>query len=105
MSSMDYYVLDGHTPRIGTRDEHREMWLGGPDARRVAKTTIGDVEVSTVFLGFDHNWSDHGDPILFETMIFGGPHDSYQWRYRTWDEAEAHHKAVVKALSEGTEPE
>jgi len=34
----------------------------------VTKNTI---TVSTVFLGIDHNWSRSGDPILFETMVFG----------------------------------
>jgi len=50
--------------------------------RIVAKTDIdGEVEVSTVFLGLDHAVWD-GPPMLFETMIFGGPHDNSQWRTR-----------------------
>ena len=39
--------------------------------------------------------ADLGPPLLFETMIFGGPHDGYQERYTFWDEAEAGH---AKAL-------
>jgi hypothetical protein len=63
------------------------------DMRRVAFDENGDIRVSTVFLGLDHNL--YGDrPELFETMIFGGPHDEEQWRYATWDEAEAGHKAA-----------
>jgi hypothetical protein len=59
----------------------------------------GEIRVSTVFLGLDHNWFGEGEPILFETMIFGGKFDNEQWRYRTYDEAEEGHKKVVaKAL-------
>ena len=39
--------------------------------------------VSTVFLGIDHRFSSSGPPIVFETMVFGGPDsiDQSQWRY------------------------
>ena len=59
--------------------------------RLVAKTDNGEVRVSTVFLAIDHSFGE-GDPLLFETMIFGGEHDEEQWRYSTWEEAEAGHK-------------
>ena len=51
--------------------------------------------ISTVFLGLDHNPTGRGQPVLFETMIFGGWHDEFQVRYRTYDEAEAGHKRAV----------
>ena len=36
-----------------------------------------NVEISTVFLYFDHN---HGKdkPLFFETMVFGGEHNEYR---------------------------
>jgi hypothetical protein len=48
-----------------------------------------------VFLGIDHNFFGDGPPILFETMVFGGPMDQDQRRYSTWDEAEFGHAAIV----------
>ena len=63
--------------------------------RRVAWTENGDVHVSTVFLGLNHQFGD-GPPLLFETMIFGGEHDQYQDRCSTWDEAEAMHTKACK---------
>ena len=33
---------------------------------------MGEFRISTVFLGMDHNWFQQGDPILFQTMVFGG---------------------------------
>jgi hypothetical protein len=72
--------------------------------RRVTKTSLpGGVEVSTVFLGIDHNWGG-GEPLLFETMIFGGELDQEQWRYSTWEEAEKGHKRACMMVSKPTKP-
>lgn len=54
------------------------------------------VEVSTVWLGMDHGFGC--EPLIFETMIFGGPHDVYQERYATLEEAKAGHKRACKLV-------
>jgi hypothetical protein len=85
----------------------REEWadaFGDVEAKTVAKTTIGDARVSTVWLGLDHQFGD-GPPLIFETMIFGGEHDQDQWRYSTEDDATAGHERVVQALREGRAPD
>lgn len=74
-------------------------WLEEAD-RHVAQDDWGDLRVSTVFLGFDHNFGLGGPPLLFETMIFGGEHDGYQDRYSTREEAVAGH-AKALALAKG----
>jgi hypothetical protein len=66
-----------------------------PESRRVARDQIGPCLISTVFLGSDHNWSDEGPPLLFETMIFGGEHHEYQTRAATWGGAEKAHAEAV----------
>ena len=38
------------------------------------------VRVSTVFLGLDHSFGS-GPPVLWESMVFGGPLDGEQQRY------------------------
>lgn len=61
-----YYSWDGEPIT-------RDAWVasyGDGDSRRVAATEIGDQRVSTVWLGIDHNFSDHGPPLIFETMVF-----------------------------------
>lgn len=63
------------------------------DSRKIGSDKRGDILVSTVWLGLDHQWGD-GPPLIFETMIFGGEHDEEQWRYSTREEAEAGHKAA-----------
>ena len=72
----------------------------------------GEIKVSTVFLGLDHNHQrqvlgpEHGDPILWETMIFGGPHDQYMDRYSSRKAAEfGHSLALSLAKGEITEEE
>lgn len=65
------------------------------DKRRVDFTVVADgVEVSTVFLGYDHSFGG-GQPVLFETLVFGGPLDMEMERYYTWDEAVAGHAEMV----------
>jgi hypothetical protein len=79
-------------------------WMENRTARRIGKDTVGESEVSTVFLGLDHGFGYSGLPILFETMIFGGQHDGYQTRYCTKQEALEGHLATVKALMNGADP-
>ena len=95
------YVLEGHKV---IKEDDLMTWARRfrKAERRVAKDRIGDVEVSTVFLGLDHSFGS-GPPLLFETMVFGGPLDEEMDRYTTWDEAEAGHKAMVKRVQESGE--
>src|SRR4051812_15450274 len=76
-------------------------WLeDGIDNRRVAWTELPWANVSTVFLGLDHNFSDHGEPLLFESMAFWQGEGGYEEvRYATWMEAEAGHRAMVQETS------
>lgn len=96
MTRHDLYILDGHTPV--PCDDFRVWgdWYRTAD-RHVGNTTIGGLQVSTVFLGSNHQWGC-GPPVLFETMVFGGD-DEMMDRYSTWDEAQAGHDATVAAVT------
>lgn len=78
----------------------------GELTKRVEKTTLdnGDIIISTVFLGIDHNFGDNGPPVLFETMIFAGKYpdiDQYQVRATSWVGAQIEHiKAIAIAKTE-----
>jgi hypothetical protein len=91
------YILDGKTP-VPLFDTTK--W-GLQVDKIIGKDQFGSVSVSTVFLGMDHSFSG-GDPVLFETMIFGGEHDQYQERYCTWDEAEKGHKIACDLVNKIT---
>jgi hypothetical protein len=91
----DKYILDGKTP-VPADLMTWAKWFEAAD-RHVAKDQIGDVRISTVFLGIDHRRGD-GPPLLFETMIFGGQHEGHQTRASTWAEAEQQHRDAVEMV-------
>jgi len=43
--------------------------------------------ISTVFLGMDHSFTEKGPPILWETLVFGGPLDGEMERYSSLADA------------------
>lgn len=94
-----HYILVDKQPVKATLLEWAAM-VETFDNRRIAETKFnlwwwGEIRVSTVFLGLDHSWADSGPPILFETMIFGGPFNDDMVRYATWDEAEKGHAEAI----------
>ena len=92
------YLLHG---RVVVPVPMRDWTLQPIAVRRVAEDRVGNVWVSTVFLGLDHGWVE-GRPILFETMVFAVDDedgaDLHQERYATWDEAAAGHARIVAGL-------
>ncbi|MEF2979051.1 hypothetical protein [Subtercola sp. YIM 133946] len=76
----------------------RDEWVETFDTdKMVAKTTVGNSDVSTVYLGLNHSWGD-GPPLIFESMIFGGARDQDQYRYSTEEQALAGHQKLVDEL-------
>jgi hypothetical protein len=69
------YILDAAGEPVEELDLMAwARWFERRDNGRIVKHQhIGDVLVSTVFLGIDHNWLRTGPPVLWETMVFGGP--------------------------------
>ncbi len=66
------------------------------DRRIIDQTWVTNkILVSTVFLGLDHNFLGEGEPILFETMIFGGVHSDYQSRTPDVTLAKVEHALAV----------
>lgn len=94
MFGENYFILEGHKP-VKTNLVKWAKWFENAE-RHVAPTwNAVDVTVSTVFLGIDHQFVEGQPPLLFETMVFGGPLDGAQQRYTTWDEAREGHKKMV----------
>lgn len=64
--------------------------------RAVAKSDLGDKGlVSTVFLSINHRFGGEGTPILYETMVFGGPLGGEMERYTSREAAVAGHEQMV----------
>ena len=101
--SLDKYVLNGNGDAVVEPDRFRwAEWLEGAD-RKIGNDYIGEVHVSTVFLGIDHAFGE-GPPVLWETMIFGGPHNDYQERYTSREDAIAGHAKALRIVRGEEEP-
>lgn len=115
-----HYRLVGQTPVPCSLREWTEIF--SKENRRVRLTYVGPYEISTVFLGLDHNHFGRGPAILFETMTFlrrdltqqrdVGDSDASEMdrRYTTWEAAEAGHQRAVEWVrsqfcSPGEEPQ
>lgn len=96
-----HYVLAGKEPVVEPDFLKWAVWFEEAE-RHVDKTDLvvdgEEITVSTVFLGLDHNFGREGDPLLFETMIFGGKYDQKIRRCSTWAEAEEQHRVAVSFL-------
>lgn len=92
-----HYILDGHTPVKASLMEWATYYQTAE--RHVGNTRIGNIHISTVFLGLDHGYDSRQPPVLFETMVFGGGElNETMIRYATWAEAEAGHKDMVECV-------
>lgn len=96
----DQYILDGKTPVIENDLTAWGRWMQANN-RIVRQEKIGDVLVSTVFLGMDHAFGE-SSPLLFETMVFGGPLDQECDRCGTWDWAEKMHETMMERVRAAT---
>lgn len=93
--NMGWYRLDGKTPvKCSLMEQARARGEGW----RVGLKVVGDISISTVFLGMDHDYTGHGPPLLFETMTFGGGGLEGMWRCSTWEQAEQMHLDAIKVV-------
>lgn len=92
----EHYILGGKDGRTPVPTDLMTWAKALKKVRHVAVAELSDgVRISTVFLGLDHSFGD-GPPLLFETMIFNGPHDGYCERCSTWEQAEEQHAQALK---------
>ena len=92
-----FYTLDKAGDPVPCEDALAwAVWFEQSDAARVVAMTeiTPDIRVSTVFLGIDHSFG-LGDPVLWETMIFGGDYDIASDRYRSRKDAIVGHELWV----------
>lgn len=62
------YMLKGkEVVKVTTMED---MMDGEKTNRAVGRTDLGDFNICTSFIMYDHRYHGDGDPIVFETMIF-----------------------------------
>lgn len=73
-------------------------WMQDNDLRVDYTELPGEIIVSTLFLGMDHNWthSINDELEVFETMAYSKNKIRVIVRTATWDEAVATHKKMVE---------
>lgn len=96
---MTNYILDDDNNPIPCEmiEAHRWMEENFTERCKVKREQWCDCEVSTIFLGIDHNWGNK-PPLLFETLVFGGYMDGESDRSESWQEAERSHEAMKKRI-------
>jgi hypothetical protein len=97
---LKHYILDADNRVVEVSPLGWAKWFEDNDNRVVGYTQItSETSVSTVFIGIDHGFIGDGPPLLFETIIFGGPLDQHMWHYSSQDDALAGHAAAVAAVT------
>ena len=93
-------------PVLCTPEESREIMITTGPSVRLWIGHVNGYTVSTVFLTIDHNVSGHGDPVLFETMVFSEAEgcdklgmDHHMQRYTTYDQARRGHEKLMQHLA------
>lgn len=97
--NLKHYILDDNDNTIEVDLLTWAQWLEHTDNRIVGFTQItSQVLVSTVFIGLDHRFPGFppGPPILYETLVFGGPLNGEGTRYCSHDDALTGHRMYVK---------
>ena len=94
------YILDENNEPVPCEDVSVwAFWFEDGPRRVVQQDTVGDVKVSTVFLGLDHSFGQ-GKPVLGETMIFGGRYNECQGRYTAHADALKGHALALAAVKD-----
>lgn len=94
---MKHYILDKDNNIVEVDYIEWGLWFS-QNKRKMGNDTVDGVNISTVFLGLDHNFSDKGPPLIFETMVFGGEYDQNCIRTSTLKEAQQSHKDAVEFI-------
>jgi hypothetical protein len=100
---MHYLLDENKKPYQVSLIEALELYKH-PEMKVTKQDNFDGVRVSTVFLGMDHGWGDRNSPdyqpILWETMVFGGEYDDYQERYTSHEEALEGHQKMVELVKQ-----
>jgi len=100
MNDYFYILNEDHSVEDVSLSKYLD-WIheGGHSQKIIKQFETRDYKISTVFLGINHSISSE-NPLIFETMIFGGYHDGECVRYKTWQEAVDGHYSCLKMLGE-----
>jgi hypothetical protein len=94
-----YILVDGQPVRVDWTVWG--PWFENPDNRRVRETEVGEVVVSTIFVGVDTHHRRQGPPQLWETIVFAPGRSDYKERHSSHEDALGRHDALVEIARAG----
>jgi hypothetical protein len=93
-----YYKLSEDSTPVSCDIIEWSRWMADVN-RTIALDEFGEWgRISTVFLGIDLSFGFGGVPVLWETIIFGGPFDSRMWRHTSKGIALDKHMRIASAF-------
>jgi hypothetical protein len=96
---MKFYLLDGDKKPYNVTLEESYKLYDNPEMKITKQEYIGNILVSTVFLGTDHSFGESEIPVLWETMVFGGHYNEYQRRYTSHEDALKGHNEIINMIN------
>lgn len=98
MSLIKHYILNGKEPVevdpvtwARNIEKHNRVIFESCKRFTIFGLNLYERRVSTMFLGLGFSFR-RGQPLLFETMLFGSKHGTQGGRAATWDEAVEMHQ-------------
>ena len=90
---MKFYILENMKIKpVGVLDWAK--WYE-KNKQTIETTTIGDIQITTEFVGIDDSVFEIDSPLLFETVILGGDMNGWVCQYSTLAEAKSGHFDAV----------
>lgn len=101
MTKHSYYILNEENIPVPTENALTwSKWCGGKD-RDVKREWVGQNMVFTQFTGLNHRIIGEGEPLVFETDVWGVNDERFNVRRcSTWEEASKQHDEVVNELKQ-----
>ena len=96
----NYYKLEGQTPIAVESFMEWSLWLMSAQTTVMINEVKNSI-VSTRFVGIDLNpgsCNSESKPMVFETLVMGGPLDGKRNFYPTWDEAIQGHLKIASQV-------
>lgn len=94
---INHYILNDQKEIVEVPLMEWVEWIEHTDKRFLKSSKVGEIKVSSIFLGLDYSFGGK-EPLYFETMIFGGKREGEIERYSTYDETMKRHEEIVKEL-------
>ena len=92
-----YYTLDEQNRPVKEPDLLKWATWYEKSRRHLGNLRVGDVRISTIFLGLDFNLVNDS-PLLWETMVFGGEFDRQIQRYHSYEDALNGHQRWIEKI-------